>query len=141
MNQIKLLILSSAFVILPGCAFVGNLYDSYFMAGYDNVEYAITNKVRTFAELSVEDCKDYEKSKTNFNRIYGYGLELKNFTQYIPDNKESAKLGSNIEELTKQAKDHYDKNTSVSETFCKLKLQQISRTAEMAQKVIGAKPR
>jgi hypothetical protein len=141
MNQLKLLIVSSALVTLTGCSTLTNLYESYFMAGYDNVEYAITNKVRTFAELSVEDCNDYEKSKANFNRIYSYSLELKNFTQYIPDNKESAKLGKNIEELTKQAKDHYAKNTNVSETFCKLKLQQISRSAEMAQKVIGAKPR
>jgi len=111
------------------------------MANYDNVEYAITNKVRTFAQLAAEDCNDYEKSKTNFNRIYGYGLELRNFTQYIPDNKDAAKLGSNIEELTKQAKDHYAKNITVSENFCKLKLQQITRSAETAQQVIGAKPR
>lgn len=137
MNRIKLLILSSAFVFLPGCA----VLDAYFMANYDNVEYAITNKVRTFAQLAVEECNDYDKSKTNFNRIYGYGLELRNFTQYIPDNEDAAKLGTNIEELTKQAKDHYAKNTTVSETFCKLKLQQISRSAETAQQVIGAKPR
>ena len=137
MNRLKLLILSSAFVFLPGCA----VWDAYFMANYDNVEYAITNKVRTFAQLAVEECNDYDKSKTNFNRIYGYGLELRNFTQYIPDNEEAAKLGSNIEELTKQAKDHYAKNITVSENFCKLKLQQITRSAETAQQVIGAKPR
>ena len=141
MNRIKLLILSSALVTLTGCSTLTNMYDAYFMAGYDNVEYAITNKVRTFAQLAVEECNDYDKSKTNFNRIYGYGLELRNFTQYIPDNEDAAKLGTNIEELTKQAKDHYAKNTTVSETFCKLKLQQISRSAETAQQVIGAKPR
>jgi hypothetical protein len=35
----------------------------------------------------------------------------------------------------------YVKSPNVSETFCKLKLQQIGRSAEVAQKVIGKKPR
>ena len=137
MNQLKLLIVSSLFVFLPGCA----LWDAYFMANYDNVEYSITNKIRTVSELSVDECNDYEKSKTNFKTIYAYSLELKNFTEYIPNNKESKILGQNIEILAKQAKDHYDKNSTVSESFCKLKLQQIIRSAETTQRVIGAKPR
>ena len=137
MNQLKLLIVSSLFVFLPGCA----LWDAYFMANYDNVEYSITNKIRTVSELSVDECNDYEKSKTNFKTIYAYSLELKNFTEYIPNNEESKILGQNIEILAKQAKDHYDKNSTVSESFCKLKLQQIIRSAETTQRVIGAKPR
>jgi len=44
-------------------------------------------------------------------------------------------------ELTKQGKEQYAKDSNVSEIFCKLKLQQISRSAEVAQKVIGKKPR
>jgi hypothetical protein len=137
MNQLKLLIVSSLFVFLPGCA----LWDAYFMANYDNVEYSITNKIRTVSELSVDECNDYEKSKTNFKTIHAHSLELKNFTEYIPNNEESKILGQKIEILAKQAKDHYDKNSTVSESFCKLKLQQIIRSAETTQRVIGAKPR
>lgn len=137
MNRLKLLILSSIVVVLPGCA----LWDAYFMAGYDNVEYALVNKVRTFSELAVEDCSNEERTKTNVSRIHGYAVELKNFTQYIPDNEDANKLGNNLFQLTLQTKDHYAKNTNVSEGFCKLKLQQINRNAETIQKVIGSKPR
>jgi hypothetical protein len=41
--------------------------------------------------------------------------------------------------LTKQGKDAY--LGPVSPTFCKLKLQQIVRASETAQKAIGSKPR
>jgi hypothetical protein len=135
MNRLKLLIASSLFVVLPGCA----LWDAYFMAGYDNQEYALINNIRTNAELNVGMCDNYEASKTTFNYLYSKGLEVKNFTQYIPDNTDAHKLAGNIYELTKQGKDAY--LGPVSPTFCKLKLQQIVRASETAQKAIGSKPR
>jgi hypothetical protein len=135
MNRLKLLIASSLFVVLPGCA----LWDAYFMAGYDNQEYALINNIRTNAELNVGMCDNYEASKTTFNYLYSKSLEVKNFTQYIPDNQDAHKLASNIYELTKQGKDAY--LGPVSPTFCKLKLQQIVRASETAQKAIGSKPR
>ena len=137
MNRLKLLIASSVVVTLSGCS----LIDAYLMANYDNNEYGLVNKVRTISEISVEDCKDYDKTKLNISKIYGYSVELKNFSQHIPDNPEAAKLGNNLVELSKQLKEHYAKNSNVSEAFCKLKLQQISRSSEVAQKVIGRKPR
>jgi hypothetical protein len=137
MNRLKLLIASSIIVVLPGCA----VWDAYFMAGYDNVEYALVNKVRTFSELAIEECDNEEKTKSNVAKIHGYAVELKNFTQYIPDNEDANKLGNNLFQLTSQTRDHYAKNTNVSQSFCKLKLQQINRNAETIQKVIGSKPR
>jgi hypothetical protein len=137
MNRLKLLIASSIVVVLPGCA----VWDAYFMAGYDNVEYALVNKVRTFSELAIEECDNEEKTKANVAKIHGYAVELKNFTQYIPDNEDANKLGNNLFQLTSQTRDHYAKNTNVSQSFCKLKLQQINRNAETIQKVIGSKPR
>lgn len=137
MNRLKLLLVSSIVVVLPGCA----VWDAYFMAGYDNVEYALVNKVRTFSELAIEECDNEEKTKANVAKIHGYAVELKNFTQYIPDNEDANKLGNNLFQLTSQTKDHYAKNINVSQSFCKLKLQQINRNAETIQKVIGSKPR
>jgi hypothetical protein len=137
MNHLKLLIASSILVVLPGCA----LIDAYFMAGYDNQEYALINTIRTNAELNVSMCNDHQASKTTFNYLYSKGLEVKNFTQYIPDNTDAHKLAGNIYELTKQGKDAYNSDAMVSSTFCKLKLQQIVRASETAQKVIGSKPR
>lgn len=124
-------------ISLSGCA----LFDAYFMAGYDTNEYALVNKIKTKAELSVEDCKDVNKSKQNAEDLYFIAVEMKNFTANIPRNVDTTKLATNLVELTKQGKEQYAKDANVSETFCKLKLQQISRSAEVAQKVIGKKPR
>jgi maleate cis-trans isomerase len=117
------------------------MYDAYFMAGYDNKEYSLINIIRTNAELNVSMCGDYDASKRTFNYLYSKGLEVKNFTQYIPNNTDAHKLSGNIYELTKQGKDAYNSDAIVSSTFCKLKLQQIVRASEAAQKVIGSKPR
>lgn len=122
---------------LSGCA----LIDAYLMAGYDTNEYALVNKIKTKSELAVEDCKDNAKSKQNADDLYYTAVELRNFSQNIPRNDDTIKLAGNLVELTKQGKELYVKTPSVSETFCKLKLQQISRSAEVAQKVIGKKPR
>ena len=122
---------------LSGCA----LIDAYFMARYDNVEYALLNKINTLSELSVDDCKDQKKSYGNFEGLYWTAVELRNFSQYIPRNAETQKLASNMVELTKQGKEMYEKGTNVSETFCKLKLGQVNRSAKVAQEVIGKKPR
>jgi len=137
MNRLKLLIASSILVFLPGCA----LWDAYFMAKYDSLEYGLTSKIRTLSELAAEDCKNQESSRENFEGIYFISVELRNFTQYIPNNVDANKLANNLVELSKQGREMYGKATSVSEAFCRVKLQQISRSAEAAQKVIGSKPR
>ncbi len=133
----KKLLIVLAVLSLNGCA----LIDAYLMAGYDTNEYALVNKIKTKSELYVDDCKDNAKSKQNADDLYNTAVELRNFSVNIPRNDDTAKLAGNLVELTKQGKELYVKTPNVSETFCKLKLQQISRSAEVAQKVIGKKPR
>jgi hypothetical protein len=133
MKRLALLLLVLS---LNGCA----LIDAYFMAGYDNNEYAIVNKIRTTAELSVDNCKDQTQAKLTFENLYILSYEFKNFTQYIPRNQEAHKLSEQVLELSKQGKELYAKG-NVSEVFCKLKLQQVSRSAETIQQVLGSKPR
>jgi len=135
--NLKLLIASSSVVLLSGCA----LIDAYFQARYDNIEYALTNKIRTISEVSVENCKEQEISKYNFDQLYFVSIELNNYAQYTPRNESAYKITNNLLELSKQGRDAYVKSNNVSETFCKLKLQQINRSAEKAQEVIGRKPR
>ena len=133
----KIIVATILTTSLSGCA----LWDAYMMAGYDTTEYALVNRIKTQADLSAEDCKDVVKSKQNADSLYFTAVELKNFSTNIPRNEDTAKLAGNLVELTKQGKEQYVKNPNVSETFCKLKLQQIGRSAEVAQKVIGKKPR
>ena len=137
MNRLKLLLLSSAIAILPGCA----VWDAYWLAGYDNQEYALINKIRTVSEYSVEECKDPVLSEKTFVSLYRTAVEFKNFTQYIPDNPDAFKLARNMVDLTKQGKEMYEKETPPSEAFCKLKLKSINRAAETTQQVLGKKAR
>lgn len=137
MNQLKLLIASSTLLFLSGCS----VLDAYLAARYDNQEYAIINQIRTQAELNIVMCEDTERSKQNITYLYNKSVEFKNFTQYIPRNESSYSLSEKLLELTKQAKELYDKNTTVSAGFCKLKLQQIQRSAESIQSSIGSKNR
>lgn len=140
MNRLKLLIVSSTLITLTGCSTLTNMWDAYWMAGYDTNEYALITKIRTHAELSNEICTDQEKAKNAFEYIHYKSVEFKNYTQYIPDNQDANKLSEQIVELSKQGKEQYSKG-EVSTGFCKLKLQQINRTSEQIQKVIGSKPR
>jgi len=133
----KLIAVAIISTSLSGCA----LWDAYMMAGYDTTEYALVNRIKTQADLSAEDCKDNSKSKQNLDSLYFTTIELKNFATNIPRNEDTTKLAGNLVELAKQGKELYVKSPTVSETFCKLKLQQIGRSAEVAQKVIGKKPR
>lgn len=125
---------------LSGCAIVGSIWDAYRLAPYDSNEYALINKIRTQTELSAGDCSDQVKSQQNYNAIYHNAVELKNFSQYIPKNTDTQKLTVNLHDLAKQGKDAYGKG-SVSEAFCKLKLQQINRTAETIQTLVGKRPK
>jgi hypothetical protein len=110
------------------------------MAGYDTNEYSLITKIRTHSEISVEVCNNQEKAKSAFEYIYYKSIEFKNFTQYIPDNSDANKLSNQMVEMVKQGKDLYDKG-EVSSGFCKIRLNQINRSAEQIQKVIGGKPR
>ena len=48
----KLIAVALITTSLSGCA----LFDAYFMAGYDTTEYALVNKIKTKAELSLLIC-------------------------------------------------------------------------------------
>ena len=78
----KLLLVGLISSTLSGCA----LWDAYMMAGYDTTEYALVNRIKTQAELAIEDCKDAVKSKQNADNLYGTAVELKNFSTNIPRN-------------------------------------------------------
>jgi len=133
----KLLITLFLTTSLSGCA----LFDAYNMATYDSAEYALVNKIRTQSELSINECKNSMKSQINFIDMHYASIELRNFSQYLPNNNDAYKLSGNLVDLTKQGVEAYDKGSTVSEIFCKFKLQQINRSAETAQKAIGNKPR
>ncbi len=133
----KKLILSLAILSLSGCALV----DSYFMAKYDTNEYALINNVKTRAEVAQEHCNNHMLVVADINDLYFKTLELKNFTTNIPRNKEATAMSSKLFDITKETREYYNKNEKVSEMYCKIKFQQISKSADTIQNVLGSKPR
>ena len=122
----KLLIVLLALQI-SGCALIEKLW----VSGYDNNEYALTNKVRTLAQ-SAKTC-----DAPTVKELYVTSLELKNFTEYLPRNKATYDLTSHlfviVEELSKKE--------DPSPAYCKAKLNTIVKSAETIQQVMGNKPR
>lgn len=131
----KLLLISV--LLLNGCA----LTDAYFMARYDTNEYGLINQVKTKALLAQDTCYDTNISKAKVNDLFATTTEFRNFTFHIPRNEEATKIADKLVLLVGESKDLYNKTDKVSEIYCKAKLQQIVRSADVAQSTLGAKPR
>lgn len=122
---------------LSGCA----LYDAYFMAKYDTIEYSLVNQIKTKAQVAEENCGNNMLVITQVNELYNNALEFKNFTVHIPHNEDAVKLSAKLFTLTKDTRDYFNKTEKISPIFCKLKLQQIEKSADTIQQALGSKPR
>ena len=131
-------IIPLAFVaLLSGCT----LLDAYFMAKYDTNEYFIVNDIKTKAQVAEENCGNHILVVTQVNELYIKALEFKNFTTHIPRNKDTDNMSTKLLTLTKDTKDYFNKAGKISPIFCKAKLQQVVKSADTIQHVLGSKPR
>jgi hypothetical protein len=113
----------SMVALLSGCSI-------FFVAHYDNNEYGLVNKVRTDAEL--KNC-----TKEGVQVLYQDALELKNYSQHLPYNDVSVNMADGLFKLV----DELHQKDTINPTYCGLKLNSISKSAEEIQKVIGGEPR
>jgi hypothetical protein len=132
----RILIVLFAFS-LSGCA----LFDAYFMAKYDTNEYFIVNDIKTKAQVAEENCGNHILVVTQVNELYNKALEFKNFTTHIPRNKDTDNMSTKLLTLTKDTRDYFNKAEKISPIFCKAKLQQVVKSADTIQHVLGSKPR
>jgi hypothetical protein len=124
-------------VLLSGCT----LFDAYFMAKYDTNEYFIVNDIKTKAQVAEENCGNQLLVVAQVNDLYIKTLEFKNFTSHIPRNKDTDNMSTKLLTLTKDTRDYFNKSEKISPIFCKAKLQQIVKSADTIQHVLGSKPR
>jgi hypothetical protein len=129
---VGLLLVSS----LSGCA----LFDAYFMARFDNNEYALINKIRTEANLGAAKCGKPEVVAVVDN-IYRTSIEFRNYGQSIPRNQDVIKMGNELAEIVKGLSDRYHGTEPVSMMYCTTKFSSIERNAVNIQNVVGKKPR
>jgi hypothetical protein len=132
----KILVVLFAFS-LSGCA----LFDAYFMAKYDTTEYSLVNEIKTKAQLTEENCNNQLLVTSQVNELYIKSLEFKNFTLHIPRNKDADNMSTKLLTLTKDTKEYFNRAEKISPIFCKAKLQQIVKSADTIQNVLGSKPR
>lgn len=109
-------------LLLSGC--------SLMIGNFDPVEYSYINRIRTQAQLL--DC-----SKQSVIMMSTTALELKNYSQYLPDNEQEYNLIIDLYKLINGLK----QIDNPSSTYCKAKLDIIETTAEKLQQVTGNKPR
>ena len=133
----KKLIPLTLVVLLSGCT----LFDAYFMAKYDTNEYFIVNDIKTKAQIAEENCSNQLLVTTQVNELYIKALEFKNFTTHIPRNKDTDNMSTKLLTLTKDTRDYFNKAEKISPVFCKAKLQQVIKSADTIQHVLGSKPR
>lgn len=124
-------------VLLSGCT----LLDAYFMAKYDTTEYALVNDIKTKAQVAEENCGNQLLVTSQVNELYIKSLEFKNFTLHIPRNKDADNMSTKLLMLTRDTKDYFNKAERISPIFCKAKLQQVVKSADTIQQVLGGKPR
>jgi hypothetical protein len=129
---VGLLLISS----LSGCA----LYDAYFMARFDNNEYALINRIRTEANLGAAKCGKPEVVAVVDN-IYRTSIEFRNYGQSIPRNQDVIRMGNELAEIVKGLSDRYHGTEPVSMMYCTTKFSSIERNAVNIQNVVGKKPR
>jgi hypothetical protein len=133
----KKLILLSFVMLLSGCT----VFDAYFMAKYDTNEYFIVNDIKTKAQVAEENCGNQLLVVAQVNDLYVKALEFKNFTTHIPRNKDTDNMSTKLLTLTKDTRDYFNKAEKISPIFCKAKLQQVVKSADTIQHVLGSKPR
>jgi len=137
----KLLTIIILIFSLSGCATISNLYDSYFMAPYDTNEHFLVNKIKFYSEFSKRNCANHEAAKTSAIHLFSLSSQLKSFSGNLPNNSSTVKMTDSLFVLVDELHIRYDTVKEVNKTYCELKLQSISESANTIQKVIVKRPR
>ena len=132
----KKLVAIIAVSLLSGCA----LIDAYLMK-YDTNEYKIITEIRADAQNYKAACANEVLSAANSVAIADKTNLFMMYSQYQPHNEPVIKASIELNKIAQGVKDQYAKGTKVSPVFCKLKFDNIEKSAELIQKTVGDKPR
>lgn len=123
--------------LLSGCS----LIDAYLMAKYDTTEHDLVNKVAVYSAITKPYCAETGKMKDYAFTLYGYSSELKNFSSHLPRNEMTVKMTDELHIMVTELNNKYTTSDKVNKTYCELKLQSISESANDIQKAIAKRPR
>jgi hypothetical protein len=131
----KKLILTVSVALLSGCS----LLDAYLMK-YDPIEYQQIADIRTSAFFAKSTCDNSEQSKLQADIVAKKTYAFKNYVEYTPHNLQVIASAGELDKMSQGLIAQYQKGP-VSVAFCKIKFDNIEKSAETMQKTIGAKPR
>jgi len=132
----KKLVLINAVTLLSGCAVI----DAYLMT-YDANEYKIITEIRADAQNYKAKCSNEISSGANSVAIADKTNFFMLYSQYQPHNEPVQKASIELNKIAQGVKDQYAKGEKVSPVFCKLKFDNIEKSAEIIQRTVGDKPR
>jgi len=130
MKKLYLVVLASS--ILSGCIFT---------AQFDSVEYSYVTQLRTASVASKEYCNDSIYMKMKSQQLYETSLGLLHYSEYLPRNEPTFLMAKEIHEIVEPLKNRYHSGISVSEIYCKNKMDNIIDNAITMQKSINKRSR
>tara|TARA_Y100001938_G_scaffold142076_1_gene212770 strand:- start:325 stop:732 length:408 start_codon:yes stop_codon:yes gene_type:complete len=133
----KTIAIISVSFLLSSCA----VLDTLKLSKFDQNEYRSVVDLRSFAQTVVPYCDEEFFDYDYVLQLNYFSLNMFNYVQFLPNNDDTIEMVRALHELVQQFKAKYDTEEFVSHNYCRLKLQQIERSARKIQKAIGGKNR
>jgi len=127
----------SVALLLSGCA----VLDSLKLAKFDTNEYSSVVDLRSYAQVVIPFCDEEYFDYDLVMQLHMLSTTMFNYAQFLPNNSDTIEMIKALHEIVQQFKAKYDTERYVSNNYCRLKLQQIERSARRIQEAIGGKNR
>ena len=133
----KTIAIISVSFLLSSCA----VLDTLKLSKFDQNEYRSVVDLRSFAQTVVPYCDEEFFDYDYVLQLNYFSLNMFNYVQFLPNNDDTIEMVRALHQLVQQFKAKYDTEEFVSHNYCRLKLQQIERSARRIQEAIGGKNR
>ena len=127
----------SIVLLLSGCT----VLDSLRLAKFDTNEYGSVVDLRSYAQVVTPFCDEQVFDYDLVMQLHMLSTSMFNYAQFLPNNDDTVEMVKALHEIVQQFKAKYDTQEYVSNNYCRLKLQQIERSARRIQETIGSKNR
>ena len=127
----------SVALLLSGCT----VLESLKLAKFDTNEYSSVVDLRSYAQVVTPFCDEQVFDYDLVMQLHMLSTSMFNYAQFLPNNDDTIEMVKALHEIVQQFKTKYDTQGFVSNNYCRLKLQQIERSARRIQEAIGSKNR
>ena len=127
----------SVALLLSGCT----VLESLKLAKFDTNEYGSVVDLRSYAQVITPFCDEEYFDYDFVMQLHMLSTSMFNYAQFLPNNDDTIEMVKALHEIVQQFKVKHDTQGFVSKNYCRLKLQQIERSARRIQEAIGSKNR